>query len=228
MRWPATFSAKLLRCPPIRCLPWLDEGPLVVAPGNERGELQIVAAVERQFDDRAVLDDRADRGVLGLQQRRAALDVHDLGQLAHLHRHGDAGGAPDLDLDVLPLDGPETGERRLEGVGAGLNRRHHVEARLVGLDLAHGVGRLVGKVTVTPGMAAPLASEIKPLISPDGVWAYSEGAMEPTKRTAANSLMTMGSPFTGWHITRHATPWPCEPRAYWTPERGSVNWNGAF
>ena len=84
MRWPATFSAKLLRWPPMRCLPWLDDGPLVVAPGNERGELQVVPAVQRQLDDGAVLDHRADRRVLGLEQRRAAGDLDDLGQLRRL------------------------------------------------------------------------------------------------------------------------------------------------
>ena len=37
---------------------------------NERRELQVVASVERQLDDGAVLDHRADRRALGLEQRR--------------------------------------------------------------------------------------------------------------------------------------------------------------
>ncbi len=59
----------------MRCLPWLDDGPLAVAPGMQRGELQVIAAVQRQLDDGAVFDHRADRDVRGLQQRRAAGDL---------------------------------------------------------------------------------------------------------------------------------------------------------
>ena len=37
---------------------------------RQRNQLQVVAAVQRQFHDALVLDDRADRGVVGDQQRR--------------------------------------------------------------------------------------------------------------------------------------------------------------
>ena len=47
---------------------------------NQRRELQVVASVERQLDDGAVLDDGADRGVLGLEQRRAAGDFDRLSE----------------------------------------------------------------------------------------------------------------------------------------------------
>ena len=112
---------------------------------DQRGELQVVASVERQLDDRAVLDDRADRGVLGLQERRAALDLDHLGELADFQRERDAAGAAHLHGDVLALQGAEPAEGGLERVDARLERRHHVEPRLVGLELADGVGALVGQ-----------------------------------------------------------------------------------
>ena len=113
--------------------------------GDERGELQVVPSIQRQLDDRPVLDDRADRRVRGLQQRRAARDLDHLGELADFQRERDPARAAHLHGDVPSLQGAEPAERGLQGVDARLDRRHHVQPRLVGLELAHGVGALVGQ-----------------------------------------------------------------------------------
>jgi hypothetical protein len=112
---------------------------------DQRGELQVVATVERQLDDRPVLDDGADRRVRGLQQRRAARDLDHLGELADFERHRDPAGAAHLYGDVAALEGAESAQRGFERVGAGRDGRHHVEPRVVGLELADGVGALVGQ-----------------------------------------------------------------------------------
>ena len=63
----------------------------------------------------------------------AAGDLDDLGEFADLQRDGDPVGAAHLNVDVLALERPESGERRLERVDAGRDGRHHVEAGFVGL-----------------------------------------------------------------------------------------------
>ena len=50
--------------------------PVGGGAGNQRRQLQVVAAVERQLDDRAVFDNRADGGVLRLDQWRLTHDGH--------------------------------------------------------------------------------------------------------------------------------------------------------
>src|SRR5262245_54114310 len=77
--------------------------------GDERSELQIVAAVERQFDDAAILDDGSDRGVLALQHRRASDYFDSVGHLSDLQRHVNPVRAADQNLYVPALDGAEPG-----------------------------------------------------------------------------------------------------------------------
>ena len=107
---------------------------------NQRRELQVVAAVQRQLDDAAVLDDRADRGVLRLDHGRVGNDRHDVGQLADGHREREAVRAADLHVDVRLLGRREALELDFQRIGAGRHRRKDVNAGLVGLRQTDGIG----------------------------------------------------------------------------------------
>ena len=69
--------------------------------GRERDQLQIVAAVERQFDDALVLDHGTDGGVLGLQLGGRTRYLDGFGYLSE--RKGDiqANGLLHLHLDLV-------------------------------------------------------------------------------------------------------------------------------
>ena len=99
---------------------------------NQRRQLQVIAAVERQLDDRAVFDDRADGGVLGLDQWRLTNDGHGLGDVAHLHREGDPARTAHLHDETLPIDGSEAGQLGFQVVGSEGWRRSR-QANLIGL-----------------------------------------------------------------------------------------------
>src|ERR1051326_6473330 len=51
---------------------------------NQRCKLQVIAAVERQILDPAVLDNGSDIGGFGLQYGRTATDLHDFTDVAYL------------------------------------------------------------------------------------------------------------------------------------------------
>ena len=112
--------------------------------GREGRELQVVASVERQLDDRAVLDDRPDGRALGLQHRRAPGHFHDVGELADVQGDRDAVGAPDQHLDIGALDRAEPLPLGFQRVDAGLEGGDEIDARLIGGHLADAVGRDVG------------------------------------------------------------------------------------
>ena len=118
-------------------------GPVGRGAGNQRRELQVIAAVERQLDDAAVLDDGADRGVLRLDDRRVGNNRHDVGQLADCEREREAVRAAHLHVDVRLLGRREALELDLQRVVAGRHRRKHVNACLVALGQTDGVGGLV-------------------------------------------------------------------------------------
>src|SRR5207302_1903979 len=52
-------------------------------PGSEQREGKIVASSQGQADLSIGVDDRAYLGALGLQERRSAVDLHNLGHLAN-------------------------------------------------------------------------------------------------------------------------------------------------
>ncbi len=64
--------------------------------GRERDQLQIVAAVQRQFDDALVVDHGADGGVLGLQLGGAGFDGDGFGHLADGQAEIEADGLLDV------------------------------------------------------------------------------------------------------------------------------------
>ena len=119
--------------------------PVRGGAGNQRRQLQVVAAVERQLDDRAVFDDGADRGVLGLNQRRMRDDFQRFRQVAHIHREGEPVRAAHLDDDAFPFNRPEPRQLGLQIVGAGRDGGDHIEADLVRLHDANDVRRLIGE-----------------------------------------------------------------------------------
>jgi hypothetical protein len=114
--------------------------------GRQIHEGREVAAVERQFLDRAFLDDGADFGGIRPQQRRFGHHGRRLLDAAHLERHVDAGALIDLQDDAFADPLPEAGHADFDGVGARRQERHRVAARLVRdeavarplVHLAHG------------------------------------------------------------------------------------------
>ncbi len=112
---------------------------------NQRGQLQVVAAVQRQLDDAAVLDDRADRRVFRLDHRRVGDDRDDVGQLANLERERNSVGASDLDLDVRAFHGGKSVELGPQCIGAGRYGGEHVHPGFIGLRQARGLGVHVGQ-----------------------------------------------------------------------------------
>ena len=112
---------------------------------NQRRQLQVIAPVERQLDDRAIFDNRADGGVLGLDQWRLTDDGHGLGDVAHIHREGDPARTAHLHDETLPIDGSEAGQLGFQVVGSGRDGGDHVQANLIGLHDPGDIRRLVGQ-----------------------------------------------------------------------------------
>ena len=82
--------------------------------GNQRRQLQVVASVERQLDDAAILDDGANRCVRRLDHRRVRHDTDDIGQLADREGERESVRASDLHLDVRLLGRRESFQLDLE------------------------------------------------------------------------------------------------------------------
>src|SRR5262249_24345388 len=91
----------------------------VVESGNARsedGELNEVAAVERQRIDRFLPDHLADRRILGLQQRDCARDFDGLFDVADLHGDVEPGALPHLQNEIAEHHRTESGPRRAGAV----------------------------------------------------------------------------------------------------------------
>ena len=67
---------------------------------RERRKLEIVAAVEREFQNALIFDDRAERGVVGFDKLSAGLDFDDFRNVAHLQANIKARRLGHLQLDV--------------------------------------------------------------------------------------------------------------------------------
>ena len=112
--------------------------------GLKLGELQVVAAVERQLDDLLLVDHVAERHVLGLDQGRFGRDLDGLADAADLEADVDAGLLSGLEHDSPPDLFLEAGELDREHVLAGHELRDDVVARDVGLGRAGFIGAGVG------------------------------------------------------------------------------------
>ena len=141
--------ARLARCDP-RC------------QVHERGE---VPAVQRQFLDRHLLDDRAGLRGIGAHDRRTRDHRGGLFDRAHFERHVDAHAVGDLQDDAgtdpgleslelhLHLVGPGHQERRgIDAAPVGHERRGRVPVDLADRDLCAG-NDLTGRVADGPGDA---------------------------------------------------------------------------
>lgn len=128
--------------------------------GSKGGKLEVVAAVQRQFQNAPVFDDGADGGIIGLNHLRAARDLDHLGDVADLEndihaghlRHLEVNVRADLCIEALHLD--------LQRVPAWRQRRHVVEAGLVRVyDALKIRGRVVeGDLRAGDGGAAAVGN----------------------------------------------------------------------
>ncbi len=107
--------------------------------GDEVDERREVALVQRQLADRLLLDDRADFGRLGLDQRRRRDDRRHFGELADLEAGVDAGAIVDLDGDALAHVLLEAGQLDFDFIRAGVEERGDVGAVGVGDDRGDGL-----------------------------------------------------------------------------------------
>ena len=111
--------------------------------GNQRRQLEIGAAVQRQFHDSLVLYHLPDLGGFRLDQRRAAGHLDGFGHIAHLDgevepsRHADLDFHPGADLLRKPLG------VHCDFIDARRQRRQIVDAFLVGAGGSSQVGGLV-------------------------------------------------------------------------------------
>ncbi len=87
-------------------------------------KLDEVAAVQRQFDNFAGIDNRPYRGVLRLQQYRGGHYINCLGHVADLQSEVDAGGLIDLQVDGIDLLRLEALVSCYDQVIAGRQKRH--------------------------------------------------------------------------------------------------------
>src|SRR5204863_3809536 len=87
--------------------------------GREQGELHSVAGEDRELEDAALVDDLAEGGLGGREERRLGGDVDGFGDVADAEGHVDLDGVVDADLDVLADELLEAGELGGDGVDAG-------------------------------------------------------------------------------------------------------------
>ena len=108
---------------------------------RDRDQIEHVPSVERQLLHRSTADDRADRGVRGLQKRRRPCDLNGLCNTAQLQRDVDAGCGLDIHLDPIPNGALKSGQLDFEPVGA----RHKVHERIRPVGAADTFASLIGR-----------------------------------------------------------------------------------
>ena len=113
---------------------------------GEPREFQIIAAVERKFDDSFIVDDLTDGGRLGIDQRRRRGHFDAIGHGAGLQGEIDTRGLTDVELDFSDFGGRESGERHGHFVAPDGQGRNGVQAGIVcgrltaqaGVEVHHG------------------------------------------------------------------------------------------
>ena len=113
--------------------------------GGQRGQLQVVASVERQRGDLLVGDDRADGRIRRVQRRRRRVDGDRLGERSDLQRHVDVAHVADVEDDARAAR--TCGSRRAGRASSYSPIRSggvRYCPRCVGDDVDGGVGRDVG------------------------------------------------------------------------------------
>ncbi len=99
--------------------------------GLEGGELEIVAAVEGEFDDALVFDDGAEGGGVGIDEGDGGFDFDGFADVADLEGDIDAADLGDLEFDAGADLGGEAGAFDAEGVEAGAEGGEAIDAFLV-------------------------------------------------------------------------------------------------
>ena len=112
---------------------------------NQRRQLQVIAPVERQLDDRAVFNHGADGRILGLNQRRVSHHLEGFREITHIHRKGEPVRAAHLHHDARPVDSSESRQLGFQVVRPGRDGGDHIQANLVGLHDSNDIRRLVGQ-----------------------------------------------------------------------------------
>ena len=163
-------------------------GPVRAHVRAQRHEIDEVAAVERQLQDLLVLDDRADRGVRGVDHRRAAGDLDRHLDGSELQREIQTGRLLHLQLDSVADLALKTLQVHLDVVDT---REQIGEARSCltcwSAPRAPALVWVFVTVTLAPTRMPPLASVTCPAICPK-VWANDGGG------TATNRLRTSAQP----------------------------------
>ena len=137
-RWPPTLGSGPACCKRFApCASGRDDDG--VAQLRQR---QQAAAVDRQLDDLAVLDDVADFGGGRLQKGRVGLDLHGFRDPEHPERELDVDGAAQLEDDGQPPRREDSVQRRHQLPTADAKRREQEPAFPIG-DARHG-GAAVG------------------------------------------------------------------------------------
>jgi hypothetical protein len=119
--------------------------------GAQRDQTEEVASVERQVGDAPLLDDGADGGVLGRQQRNRAGHLDGFAHLADFQREVDARRLLHLQLDARARRHFEALTLGLDFVHARNQRRDGVDARLVAGGHTNAVGGRVANGDVGAG-----------------------------------------------------------------------------
>jgi hypothetical protein len=133
---------------------------------QERAELREVAAVQGQLDDLALIDDDAERGVGGLDQRRIRRNGHALRDAADGELDVDPGAALDGHGDAVTNERLEPVQRALDLIAARTQQRH-VEVAVVAGDRRPGLTRPdVGHLDGDPRQHGPDSSVTVPTIVP--------------------------------------------------------------
>ena len=144
-----------MRCPataidwPARSPPWRDpacpaEGEMVVTLGESDDQLQVVAAVQRQFDNPLVLDHGAHRGVLRLQLGGGPDHLDGFGDLSEGKREIEAHGLLHLHFHLVAGRALEAGFLHADVIGSRLQGREGIDACVRGDRATAGVGVDVG------------------------------------------------------------------------------------
>ena len=109
--------------------------------GGEPRELQIIAAVKRQFLNALILDHGTDGSTFCFDYRRPACNLHDLRDVAYLKSDIESGDLANLQHDVVADLRSEPLHFHFERILARRQRRQIVQTIVVGFDRALRVGR---------------------------------------------------------------------------------------
>ncbi len=122
---------------------------------RQRHQLKVIAPVQRQFDDAPVLDDGADRCIVGDQRPCFTLHFNRLVDLSYLQFDIDSGRLLHLQFNLIPDDGLEAWLLRAQQIGARWERRKRIGPRIIRDYIANSVRIFVGRRYGDPSYRRP-------------------------------------------------------------------------